>query len=324
MATVKNTGNTYKKNFEGIFPVIQMPYLESGAIDYDTLGTEIDFLFTYGTHGITFALVSELLRLSSGERRRISVELPALVQGRGMVIISAGAETTQEAVQYAEYAAENGADAVMAIPPLNTALSVASKTDYFRAIHDAIDIPLIVQDASGYMGGQAMSPELLAGLHRELGPRIMFKPEGHPIGQTISALLRELGDDAVILEGSGGYLLIDSIRRGVCGTMPGADLICGISAIWNAMRSGEENKAYDIYFPLSAIVLLQLHSLDAFLAVEKYLLKKQGIFQNEIVRGPVGYTLDNETRAEIDRLYDMMCEVIEHYGINSVQYNEKS
>ena len=48
------------------------------------------------------------------------------------------------------------------------------------------------------------------------------------------------------------------------------------------------------------------NSLDAFLAIEKYLLVKQGVFKNTLVRGPVGYTLDDETRREVDRLFDLV------------------
>jgi 4-hydroxy-tetrahydrodipicolinate synthase len=47
-------------------------------------------------------------------------------------------------------------------------------------------------------------------------------------------------------------------------------------------------------------------SLDAFLAVEKHLLVRRGIFKNTLVRGPVGYILDDETRREVDRLFDLL------------------
>ncbi len=51
-------------------------------------------------------------------------------------------------------------------------------------------------------------------------------------------------------------------------------------------------------------------NLDAFLAIEKYLLVKQGIFTNTHVRGPVGFILDDETCHEVDRLFDLViCEV---------------
>jgi hypothetical protein len=48
------------------------------------------------------------------------------------------------------------------------------------------------------------------------------------------------------------------------------------------------------------------NSLDAFLAVEKYLLVKRRIFRNTLVRGPVGYSLDPETQAEVDRLFEQV------------------
>jgi hypothetical protein len=35
-------------------------------------------------------------------------------------------------------------------------------------------------------------------------------------------------------------------------------------------------------------------SLDALLAVEKYLLVNQGVFRKVVIRGPVGYVMDNE------------------------------
>jgi hypothetical protein len=47
-------------------------------------------------------------------------------------------------------------------------------------------------------------------------------------------------------------------------------------------------------------------SLDAYLAVEKHLLVRQGVFRSPRVRGPVGYALDDATRAEVDRLFDRL------------------
>jgi hypothetical protein len=44
--------------------------------------------------------------------------------------------------------------------------------------------------------------------------------------------------------------------------------------------------------------------------VEKHLLVRQGIFKNEIARGPRGFTLDPETRAEVDRLFDLLMAAI--------------
>ena len=91
--------------------------------------------------------------------------------------------------------------------------------------------------------------------------------------------------------------------------MPGADLIPGIVPLWRALEMGDVERADRIHGPLSALVSMQT-SLDAFLAVEKHLLKRQGIFENTLVRGPVGFTLDTETIREVERQFDRMMAAI--------------
>ena len=293
----------------GVVPVLHMPYEDDESIDYDTLKKEVDHVLAAGSDGVTVALASELLRLTREERLEITRLLPEMTADckSATVTMSVGAETSREAARYAEAAEKAGADAVMAIPPVATPLSADGKIAYYRTIHDALSIPLVVQDASGYMGGEKLTVETMARLRNDLGPRIYFKPEGLPIGPTISMLQEALGGEGIVFDGSGGYLLIDTFRRGISGTMPGSDLIGGIVEIWRALREGDEDRAYEVYFPLAAIVILETGSLDTFLAVEKHLLVKQGVFKNAIVRGPASYTLDSHTAAEAERLYDKLC-----------------
>jgi len=290
---------------QGVLPVLHMPYKDDDSIDYDVLAREVDFVIDAGADGITLALASELLRLTHDERMQLSKELPKMIGGRTKFIMSIGADSTFETLAYAQAAECAGADAVMAVPPFTVSASGEEKFEYFRAIHDALTIPVVVQDASGYMGGQAMSAELLARMRVDLSERIYYKPEGLPTGPILSELQAIMKGEAVIFEGSGGFLLIDSYRRGVDGTMSGADLIHGIVEIWNAMEKGDFKRAYEVYFPLAAIVLLQSPNLDTYLAIEKHLLVKQGVFKNTRVRRPVAYDLDPHTMAEVDRLFEM-------------------
>ena len=46
--------------------------------------------------------------------------------------------------------------------------------------------------------------------------------------------------------------------------------------------------------------------LDGFLGIEKYLLKKRGLFVNTLQIQPVGWQIDPETEAEVDRLFARM------------------
>jgi 2-keto-3-deoxy-L-arabinonate dehydratase len=294
----------------GVLPVLQMPYHPDDTIDYNVLAKEIDHVIAAGCDGVVLALASELVRLTYEERLELTSRIPEMVAGRVTVTISCGAETVKSAVGYARAAERAGADAVMAIPPTSAKFPENPIFEYYKTIHDAIDIPLVTQDASGYLG-QSLSMNLLVRLRNELSSRVYYKPEAQPIGQTVSRLQAELKRSAVIFEGTGGVQLIDSYRRGISGTMPGCDLVKGIIAIWRALAKGDDRRAYEVYFPLAAIIILQLSSLDAFLGIEKYILMKQGIFKNTLVRKPSGFDLDSETAAEVDRLYVLFEKALE-------------
>lgn len=285
----------------GVLPVFQTPFHDDESIDFETLGREIDWLFDRDADGIVMAMVSETLRLSTDERELLAEHACRFAGDRGSVIISVGAESSHTAERLARHAEDVGATALMAIPPVSIAVGEDEQLRYFERLLRAVSIPLIVQDASGYVG-RPMSIALQARMWREFHPRVLFKPEAVPIGQRLTELRDATDGQAAVFEGSGGIALVDSFRRGIVGTMPGADLIDALVALWRALKSDDDLRAYEISLPLSALVALQT-GLDGFLAIEKYLLHKQGIFPNTRIRGPVAFRLDEETRLEVDRLF---------------------
>lgn len=299
--------NDHSNTVTGVLPVFQTPFHLDESIDFETLGREIDWLFNEGAAGIVLAMVSEVLRLSDQERQALTEKSCEFAKGRGAVIISVGAESSRQAEAFAKQAESSGATALMAIPPVATGATADELAEYYERLFKAVKIPIVVQDASGYVG-LPMSIEFQAALLDTFGPeRVWFKPEAVPIGPRLSALRDATGSRAHIFEGTGGISLVDSYQRGICGTMPGADLIRGIVPLWKALEKGDMKRANRIHGPISSLISMQT-SLDGFLAVEKHLLVRQGIFSNELVRGPRGFVLDQETRNEVDRLFDIMIE----------------
>ena len=200
-----------------------------------------------------------------------------------------------------------GADAVMAIPPISTALPDAELLYYYGTLAEAISMPVIVQDASAYVGRPIPLDLQIELLKRYGEEKILFKPEAAPIGPNLSRLRDATGGRARVYEGSGGILLVDSFRRGITGTMPGMEFLDAIVALWNALKLGDEERVYRIYFPICALVALQMQAgLDGFLAVEKYLLVRRGLFTSDRRRRPNSWSLDEETRQEVDRLFDRL------------------
>ena len=295
----------------GVLPVLQTPFTEDGAIDFGVLQREIDWAFEIGADGVVVAMVSEILRLGYTSRRDLVQYVCRAAQQRGSCVISVGAESTKVAVDFAIHAQSCGATGVMAIPPVATSLGSAATRDYFAEIARSISIPLIVQDASSYVGA-AIDVSVYLQLLEEFGSdRIYFKPEASPLGPNLSRLRDATQGTAKVFEGSGGINLVDCYRRGIVGTMPGMDLPDGIVALWRALQAGDDDRIYQLSLPICALVALQLQGgLDGFLAIEKYLLKKRGIFVNTLQIQPVAWKLDDETRAEVDRLFARLQAVL--------------
>ena len=295
------------KRLSGVLPIVHTPFLDDDTIDAASLRREIDWAFSVGADGLGTGMVSEILRLTSDERISLTQQIADLAAGRGAVFAAVGAESAHQALVYAKAAEQAGCDAIMAVPPITTRLPEAAVVDYFRTLAEGIDLPLIVQDASGYVGQAIPLSVYVALLERYGEEKIVFKPEAAPIGPNLSALRDATGGRARIFEGSGGILLVDSFRRGIAGTMPGMDLLDGVVALWQALQRGDEEATYRLYFPICAIVALQLQAgLDGFLAIEKYLLVKRGIFASARRRQPYSWELDQETAQEVDRLVALM------------------
>ncbi len=299
----------------GVLPVLHTPFHDDHTIDFETLQREIDWAFETGADGLVVAMVSEILRLTSEERKELATFVCQSAKGRGYSVISVGAETTLEAIQYARHAEQAGASALMAIPPVATSLGSNATYEYFAAIAKNVSIPLVVQDASGYVGS-AIDLGVYRKLLEEFGAeRIFFKPEASPLGPNLSLLRDSITEPIRVFEGSGGLNLVDCYRRGIVGTMPGTDLLDAIVALWSALKTGDDDRIYELSFSICGIVVLQLQAgLDGFLAIEKHLLKKRGIFLNTLQRQPVSWEIDPETVEEVDRLFARLQNLLGNSG----------
>ena len=303
------------RTLSGVLPILQTPFTNDDRLDWPALHRCIDWAYSQGVAGLGTGMVSEILKLRTDERLALTSALVEMSAGRGSVFVAVGAESAPQAVWLAEHAEQAGCDAVMAAPPLAGRLPAEAIREYYQRIADSIPLPVIVQDASGYVGN-AIPLHVCTELLDQYGPdKILFKPEAAPIGPQLSALRDATASRARIFDGSGGILLVDCYRRGIVGTMPGMDLLDGIVALWQALQRGDDEAIYQLYFPIAAIVTLQLQAgLDGFLAIEKYLLVKRGLWSSPRRRRPYSWSLDPETTAEVDRLWSRYQRALEPYS----------
>jgi len=297
---------------EGVLPVLATPFTADGEIDLPALRDEISWVFDQGADGVVMGMVSECLRLSSEERDSLASAICRFADGRGTVTTSVGAESLHTAIRHARAAESSGVTAVMAILPVATAAEDEEIMRYYAGIVEAIEIPVVVQDASGYLG-RPLSVDVQARLFHEFGDRTLFKPEAQPIGPRLTALRDATSGAASVYEGTGGLALVDSYRRGIAGTMPGPDVVWALVALWQALETGDETRVQMLHGPLCRLVSI-LTGLDLFVSIEKHLLRRQGVLPNTFSRGPFGFVPDPETLAEVDRLFDLLRATVDSLG----------
>ena len=293
----------------GVYPVLQMPLDEDENIDPAVLAKEIDWLIDLGSSGFVLAMVSEVLRFTSEERRAQWQLTLKLIDGRAPLVVSIGAESTVVAVTQAQLAESDGASLLMATPPAIFPATSSEIYSYYRAIAQAVQIPLVVQDASNYLG-QPLPIELYERLLNEFGTtKIQFKPEAIPVEDRVRAIQQVTRGEGQVFEGQSGMDLLDTHPLGLVGTMPGSEIVWAIKALWDALEVQDLPRATEIHAGIKRLIAFQ-SSLDAYVAVEKYLLVKQGIFSTAKQRGPVGVVLTAETKLSIDQVFEELVAIV--------------
>jgi 4-hydroxy-tetrahydrodipicolinate synthase len=299
-----------KDLISGVVPVLSTPLTQDEEIDVSTLTREISWVASYGVKAVATGMVSEILRMNIQERKILTETLcTGAIENNILAIPSCGTETIKETIRLVLHAESWGASAVMINPPIATSLSDVGFQQFFGEVFRATSIPIVVQDASGYVG-RPIGLDTLHMLFDEFESRIYFKPEAVPIGQRLSNLRDITNGKARIFEGTGGANVVDSFARGIIGTMPGADVVWASVALWKALEQGNWLLINKIGGAIAALVNL-MPSLDAYITIEKHLLMKQQVFSNVTKKQPTGFAFDQETKKEAERIFDYLRELVD-------------
>jgi len=132
-------------DLQGVFPYLVSPIDASGRIKTDVLEKLCDDLIKAGVHGLTpLGSTGEFAYLNP--EQRIAVVKTAIKSSRGRVPVIAGvaATSTGDAVAQARGYQHLGADGILAILESYFPLKDSEIEGYFRAIADAVDIPVVL------------------------------------------------------------------------------------------------------------------------------------------------------------------------------------
>ena len=132
-------------DLHGVFPYLVSPIDAAGRIKTDVLGKLCDDLIKAGVHGLTpLGSTGEFAYLNNEQRTAVVQTTIEAAQKRVPVIAGVAATATADAVAQAKNYQRLGADGILAILESYFPLKDAQVEAYFRAIADAVDIPVVL------------------------------------------------------------------------------------------------------------------------------------------------------------------------------------
>lgn len=152
--------------YQGSIVALVTPFKQNYEVDFDAYGRLVDFHLEKGTDGIVpCGCTGEAATLSHDEQRQCIRFVTERVAGRVPVIAGTGSNNTKEAVSLARYASELKCDGTLSITPYYNKPTPAGQIAHYRAIAEAIDIPVMLYNVPGRTGISIL-PETVAELNK--------------------------------------------------------------------------------------------------------------------------------------------------------------
>ena len=292
---------SYFMAFEGVYSIIPTAFTDSGDLDEGSQQKIVDFFLGKGINGLTaLGVTGEVARLEEHERATVLQIVVDRVAGRVPVVAGTSADGTRTCISYSRQAKQLGASAVMVSPPRMPKLNSAAVVNHYKALADAVDLPIVVQDYPP-ITGFAMEPALLARIAREIPGARTIKLEDPPTPHKTSRILEAAaGTPVQIFGGLGGVFLLEELISGATGAMTGfafPEILVRIMKHW---RAGEPDAAADVFY--RAVPLMRFEFQEGIgMAIRKEVLRRRGVLASAATRAPAG-GLDAPTRQALDRV----------------------
>ena len=134
----------------GSIVAIVTPMQEGGALDLPALGRLIEFHIANGTSGIVIVgTTGESPTVDFDEHCLLIKTAVEAARGRVPVIAGTGANSTSEAIELTAYAKQAGASSGLSVVPYYNKPTQEGLYRHFRAIAEAVDLPVILYNVPG-------------------------------------------------------------------------------------------------------------------------------------------------------------------------------
>jgi len=257
---------------KGSLTALVTPF-KDGTIDEKAFQDFVEWQIANGTHGLVpCGTTGESATLTDEEHRRVISLCVEAANGRVPVVAGAGSNETVVSISYARHAKELGADAALVVTPYYNKPNQEGIYQHFKAIADAVDIPIVVYNIPGRSVVDITNETM--GRLAKLPTVIACKDATGDISRVVE--INDLcGDDFIQLSGDDATTLGHGVHGGRGAISVGSNIAPRLYADFhNSMIDGDFLNARKLN-----IILDRLHKdlfLDPSPAPAKYALSLMG------------------------------------------------
>ncbi|MCS6294875.1 MAG: 4-hydroxy-tetrahydrodipicolinate synthase [Nitrospira sp.] len=234
--------------FTGSLVAIVTPF-KNGKLDERALGDLIEWQITSGTHGIVpCGTTGESATLTHAEHDRVVTFTVEVVRRRVPVVAGTGSNSTEEAIALTKHAKAAGVDGALLITPYYNKPTQEGLFLHYKAVAEAVDLPLVVYNIPGRTGVNMM-PATIARL--TICPTVVAIKEGSGSVQQASEIIQLCGDRLTVLAGDDALTLPMMAVGGKGVITVTANLLpAKMAQLVNAFRDGRLEAARAMHYEL--------------------------------------------------------------------------
>ena len=281
-----------------VFNITPTPFHDDGSLDLESLRRLTAFTREKGVNGMTIlGVLGEADKLTEAERDSV---IATTIEAAGTGFPTCVGTThagTDGCIAYSQRAQELGATAVMVAPPRMARVNDAALERHYRAVADAIDIAVVVQDFPPAVGGLLMSVEVIARIGAASPKLRCLKLEDEPSPMKVSQV-RAANPDMIVLGGLGGMMFLEELRHGAHGTMTGFAYPEILVEIFRRFTAGDVDGAAEVFYRYLPLIRFE-NQPRINLAIRKYIYHRRGAIASPRARAPYA-PVDAETLADLD------------------------
>jgi 4-hydroxy-tetrahydrodipicolinate synthase len=263
--------------FRGTATAIITPFKKDGSIDELALRRFVDFQIKGGIEAIVpLGTTGEYSTLNQKEQQRVIEIVLEQANGRVKIFAGAGSNNTAEVIEKVRFVKQAGADAALVVGPFYNKPTQKGYYQHFKAIADAVDIPIIVYNVPGRTSGNIEASTILH-MAEEIPNVVMVKEASGNMAQ-IMEIARNKPKNFSILSGDDAlaYSII-ALGGDGCISVVSNEVPKEYSNLMRLCLKGEWNEALQLHFRL--LPLMNINFIESSPIPVKTALAMMGMIE---------------------------------------------